>query len=537
MLSATALLCSSLMAFTACSGDQAAAVQSDPAASKKSMDEDVKEDQTQAKESAGEVKELALKKASHTNPVTGDTGSGEIVYGGDPSALVDGDKVYLYTGHDVSTDMEVKDSIYNIPEYLCYSTDNMQDFTYEGVVMTMDKVSWAANATSAWASQVEKYKDKYYLYYCSWEKNGKQSIGVAVSDSPTGPFEDIGEPLVRGNFTKPNTSSFNDIDPTVLVDTDEKGEEHRYLAWGNSILFICELNEDMISVKDINGDGEITCGAAETGNIENDIIKRTTGISEYTEAPWLYKGKDRYYLFFAHKWRECMAYATTDDLLTGEWKDQTLIMNPTSTSNTNHPAVIDFKGKTYFIGHNGALPAGSGFRRSATVQELTFNEDGSIDIMEESASGIMQETLSIKTPDGSLISHESYDNSLADSDYPYKEVKLGSGLGSGEKDSLFVLKKGKADKDNEYYVSIESENKPGLYFTVTEDDKIVLSQDTDASEETAKAQTFRSLSALDKSQGVSLESVSKPGFYITLDAGGLILSDGSEPEKTVFIIE
>lgn len=42
-----------------------------------------------------------------------------------------------------------------------------------------------------------KYNDKYYLYYCSWDKSGKQSIGVAVADSPTGTFVDIGEPLVR----------------------------------------------------------------------------------------------------------------------------------------------------------------------------------------------------------------------------------------------------------------------------------------------------------------------------------------------------
>ncbi|EKC57807.1 Glycoside hydrolase, family 43, partial [human gut metagenome] len=97
----------------------------------------------------------------------------------------------------------------------------------EGTVMTMDTVDWAKDDVSAWASQVMKYNDKYYLYYCSWDKSGKQSIGVAVADSPTGTFVDIGEPLVRGSVTKPQLSTFNDIDPTAWVETDENGEERR----------------------------------------------------------------------------------------------------------------------------------------------------------------------------------------------------------------------------------------------------------------------------------------------------------------------
>ena len=49
------------------------------------------------------------------------------------------------------------------------------------------------------------------------------SIGVAVSDSPTGPFHDKGEPLVKGTLTEPQTSNWNDIDPTVWVETDDSG--------------------------------------------------------------------------------------------------------------------------------------------------------------------------------------------------------------------------------------------------------------------------------------------------------------------------
>ena len=184
-------------------------------------------------------------------------------------------------------------------------------------------------------------------------------------------------------MTKPQLSTFNDIDPTAWVETDENGEEHRYLAWGNGMFFMCELNEDMISVKDMNGDGEITSG---TSFDDADIMYQKGGIENYTEAPWLYRRSDEqgnyygdYYLFYAYGWRECMAYATAPDLTSGDWTFGNVIMYPTSTSNTNHMAVFDFKGKTYFVYHNGSLPGGNGYRRSACITELHFNDDGSID--------------------------------------------------------------------------------------------------------------------------------------------------------------
>ena len=491
--------------------------------------------QTEATEEEKDaIEDIALTVTALGNPVTR-------VTGGDPSAFTDGEKVYLYSGHDVSTDEEVSKSIYNIPEYLCYSSEDMKNWTEEGVVMTMDTVDWAADDVSAWASQVISYKDKYYLYFCSWEKNGKQSIGVAISDSPTGSFVDIGEPLVRGTQTKPDLSTFNDIDPTVWVETDENGEEHRYLAWGNGVFFVCELNEDMISVKDINGDGEITCGL---DTAEADIIKRTAGLESYTEAPWIYRRSDGnggytgpYYVFFAHEWHESMAYATTDDLLSGEWSDTVRIMYPTVTSNTNHPAVIDFKDKTYFIGHNGALPGGSGYRRSVTVQELIFNEDGSIDLMEESASGLSGETVSILTADGEPVVHEAFVNSASDSDYPYKDVMVGIGLRKSEGDGLWVLRPGKSDNGNKSLVSIESENKPGLYITVSEDGTVNLAQDTDATDESAASQTFHSYRVGGDDSRVILESVSLPGKYLLISEGVLHTGSSEDAASSPFSIE
>lgn len=74
------------------------------------------------------VSDKTLTKSEFTNPIIKEDADGSIVYGGDPSVMVDGDTVYLYTGHDVSTDAEVSDSIYNIPEYLCYSSTDLKNW-------------------------------------------------------------------------------------------------------------------------------------------------------------------------------------------------------------------------------------------------------------------------------------------------------------------------------------------------------------------------------------------------------------------------
>ncbi len=493
-----------------------------------SDDEGEKEKETTGNtETVTKIVETSIEKSEASNPLTGFDTNGNLVYGGDPAALVDGDTVYLYTGHDTAVE-----EAYKIPEWQCYSTKDMVNWTYEGVVLKASDISWA-DKNSAWAGQVTKYNDKYYFYYCSWNStdDGKQSIGVGVSTSPTGPFEDIGQALVKGSFTTDETSTWNDIDPTIWIETDENGVEHRYLCWGNGKVYMCELNEDMISVKDIDGDGQVIFG--------KDVISQNAP-ELFTEAPWIYRRQDengnyygKYYLFYAYGWREQMAYATTDDLMSGEWEFGGIIMEPSATSNTNHMSVIDFNDSTYFIYHNGSLPGGSGFRRVACVEELVFNEDGTVPYIQETATGISGKSVTITALNGEKLEHEGFNNSSSDSDYPYTGIKLGSGLSENEEDAYWEIEYGKADKTNEYYVSIESYNKPGLY--ITSIGKIAnLSQD--ATGQSDKTQTFKTVEGL-AGEGISFESVAFAGKYLTLEAGNVKLTDGSDAKACSFVIE
>lgn len=490
-----------------------------------------------------------LEKSTVGNPILGFDADGNTMYAGDPAAMVDGDTVYIYAGHDTSTG----DS-YVMPEWVCYSSKNMTDWKYEGSVMKAKDVSWRNDDNSAWASQAIKYGDKYYLYFCTWDKTsgGKQSIGVAVSDSPTGPFRDIGAPLVKGTLTEPQTSNWNDIDPTVWVETVD-GVEHRYLAWGNGIFYVCELNEDMTSVKDLNGDGQIKMN----DDIKQQELNNLPESLGFTEAPWIYRQKDtngnytgKYYMFGAFGWREQMGYVTSDSMY-GPWEWGGVLMPPTATSNTNHPSVIDFKGKTYFIYHNGSLPWGSGYRRSVCLAQMYWKDDDTIRPIDELSTGpnyseAVRIALStdVINDDEHHLAHEEFVNPGDDASYPLKkqlvmktyEVHKGPNYIIYTDDS-WQIRPAKYQGENENYVSIESYDKAGLYIA-SEGTNLVLTQQDTLDEGLAKRMTFKTVKGINgDASAVSFESITKKGYFITMTADGVQLTDGTDADACSFKID
>ena len=211
-------------------------------------------------------------------------------------------------------------------------------------------------------------------------------------------------------------------------------------------------------------------------------------------------------------------------------------MSTTATSNTNHMAVFDFKGKTYFVYHNGSLPAGNGYRRSACITELKFKANGDIEPIFETAAGLDGRTVSISDSSGKKLSHENFLNDSTDDSYPYRDIPLGMDIGKNDGDAQWVLRKGKEKPEDETYVSIESENKPGLFMTAGSEGAVVLSQDTDAGKETAKSQTFHTVEGLGDKSCISFEAVSAPGKYLTAKDGNIILTDGGDAAAATFQI-
>jgi len=280
----------------------------------------------------------------------------QTAYTADPAPLVYNDKIYLYTSHD-----EENSTWFVMNDWKLYTTEDMANWTDHGTVASYKTFHWAKG--DAWAIQVVERNGKFYLYApITSAINNRPAIGVAVSDSPYGPFYDpLGGPLVQ--------TDEGDIDPTVFIDDDGQA----YMYWGNPFLYYAKLNEDMISL-----DGkivEVPMTSEAFGTREGDVKNRPT---LYEEGPWLYKRKDLYYLLWAGgPIPEHLGYSISKSPV-GPWTYAGTLMPTEGRSFTNHPGIIDFKGKTYLFYHNGALPGGTGFTRSVAVEQVEFNKDNAI---------------------------------------------------------------------------------------------------------------------------------------------------------------
>ena len=122
----------------------------------------------------------------------------------DPAPLVVGDRVYVYTGQDVYRDGEQNGlpGNYNIADWRCYSSDDLVHWRSHGILLRPEQFPSGIKGT-AWASQVAEKDGKFY-WYCTYrdDKNGGNSIGVAVADSPVGPFKPVEKPVVVDNMLK-----------------------------------------------------------------------------------------------------------------------------------------------------------------------------------------------------------------------------------------------------------------------------------------------------------------------------------------------
>jgi beta-xylosidase len=271
-------------------------------------------------------------------------------YTADPSAMVQKGTVYLYTGHD---EAPARQERYVMHEWLCFSSTDMVSWTEHPVPLKVSDFAWAKD--DAWASQVVARNGKFYWYAAVEHGSIKgKAIGVAVADNPTGPFKDArGSALISSDMTAESKISWDDIDPTVFVDSKGQG----YLFWGNTTCYYAKLKPNMTEL-----DGPI----------------QTITLPRFTEAPWVHEHNGWYYLSYASEFPEKIVYAMSRSL-EGPWEYKGILNEIAGNSNTNHQAIIDFKGQSYFIYHNGSINTdGGSFRRSVCIDYLYYNKDGTL---------------------------------------------------------------------------------------------------------------------------------------------------------------
>jgi beta-xylosidase len=290
----------------------------------------------------------------------------------DPAPLSYGDKVYVYVGHD-----EDKADFFWMYDWRIYSSSDMVNWTDHGTQLSLSSFSWADDR--AWAAQAIERNGKFYWYICAHSRlAGGMAIGVAVSDSPTGPFHDaIGKPLF-------DNGSWDNIDPTVFIDDDGQA----WIYWGNPRVYYAKLNKDMISF-----DGEVkTLDMTEEtfgGPVLSQREKGKQYKDSYVEGPWIMKREGLYYLLYAAGGvPEHISYSTAPSP-DGPWTYRGPIMPLEDTrSFTNHCGIAEHKGHNYFFYHTGKLPSGGGYGRSVAIEEFLFNPDGSFPLIHHTNNGV-----------------------------------------------------------------------------------------------------------------------------------------------------
>lgn len=262
--------------------------------------------------------------------------------------------------------------------FTVYSSDDLKVWKYENVILDLksEQVEWADG--NAWAPCIEEVKTKdgyrYYFYYSGNPKNGGgKEIGVAISDSPVGPFKDYGKSII----SESPVGFGQEIDVDVFVDP-VSGKP--YIYWGNGYMAGAEVKKDMVSLKKKT----ITVMTPKGGTLAD---------YEYREAPYVFYRNGLYYFMWSvddtGSPNYHVAYGTSDSPL-GPIKvadnpivtiqnPEKEIYGPAHNSvickpGTDEWYIVYHRINKYFVNKNMS----PGIHREVCIDKLEFNADGTI---------------------------------------------------------------------------------------------------------------------------------------------------------------
>lgn len=264
----------------------------------------------------------------------------------DPTARVFNGKVYLYPSHDIVAppDKNLRKDWFCMEDYHVFSSENLTDWTDHGVIVTQTKVPWLTRINyDMWAPDCVFRNGKYYFYF---PVGGK--IGVATADKPEGPYTVLDQP-VKG---------VGGIDPCVLF--DKEGKAYMFTSAGR--IRVAQLKDNMI---DIEGQPQVIDNLPTKGLIE---------------GPFAFERNGKYYLTYPHVENtiERLEYAMSDSPM-GPYKVVGVIMDEsTSGCWTNHQSLVQYKNQWYLFYHDRDYSPKFDKNRSARIDSLSFNADGTI---------------------------------------------------------------------------------------------------------------------------------------------------------------
>ncbi|SNR76534.1 glycoside hydrolase family 43 protein [Lutibacter flavus] len=311
------------------------------------------------------------------------------IYTADPSAHVFNGKIYIYPSHDIDAGEAFDDlgSHFAMEDYHVISMDSMNSEAIDnGVALHVDDVAWAEK--QMWAPDAHEKDGKFYLFFPAKGYDGIFRIGVAISDSPIGPFTPQPK-AIKGSFS---------IDPAVFKDDD--GEYYMYFGglWGGQLqrwrtgtfnatqetsptAHIPEDHEQALSPKIAKMTDDLLEFSEEPKDVVildekgNPLLSGDTD-RRFFEAAWVHKYNDNYYFSYSTGDTHFICYAMSKNPY-GPFTYGGRILNPV-VGWTSHHSICEVEGKWYLFYHDSSLSKGITHLRSVKVTEITYNKDGSI---------------------------------------------------------------------------------------------------------------------------------------------------------------
>ena len=265
-----------------------------------------------------------------------------------------------------------------------FSSPDLVHFQNEGTILNLAEggdAPWASG--NAWAPCIEeKWVDgqwKYYFFFSAHNASlGKKTLGVAVADSPTGPFKASEKPL----FT--TTSEGQMIDSDVFTDP-VSGQT--YLYYGNGRMHYRLLSDDMMSVDTKEYDITPSGGSLQT--------------YAYREGTYVFYRNGLYYFLWSVDDTGAQNYHVAYGTSTSPKGPIKVAQNPIviiqDASNkiygTGHNSVVNIPGTDdwYIVYHRinkSYLSNGPGYHREVCIDKLTFADDGTIIQVKPTHEGI-----------------------------------------------------------------------------------------------------------------------------------------------------
>jgi hypothetical protein len=305
------------------------------------------------------------------------------LYTADPSAHVFEGKICIYPSHDIDAGIPFNDNgdHFGMEDYHVFSMDSISSEVKDnGVALHIKDVAWAER--QMWAPDAACKNGKYYLYFPAKRANGIFQIGVAISDSPVGPF--VPEPeAIGGSYT---------IDPAVFEDEDGKFYMYFGGIWGGQLQKYrnnqyAEQNEEPLDNESALGpiiallSDDMKQFAEEPKEIKildenGEVLMAGDNDRRFFEASWMHKYNGKYYFSYSTGDTHFICYAIGDNPY-GPFTYQGRILNPV-IGWTSHHSICKVDEKWYLFYHDSSLSKGVTHLRSIKVAEIEYREDGTI---------------------------------------------------------------------------------------------------------------------------------------------------------------